>query len=156
MNTYIKLIISIAVCVAVGGVSGFFTSSEITTWYAALNKPSFNPPNYLFAPVWTTLYVLMGISFWLIWKSDAPLDMKNKAILLFAIQLILNFFWSIIFFSMHQPGYAFIEVIFLWLFILFSIITFHPISKTAAYLLIPYLCWVSFASALNFSIWYLN
>ena len=156
MNTYIKLLISIVVCVAVGGISGFFTSSEITTWYAALNKPSFNPPNYLFAPVWTTLYVLMGISFWLIWKSDAQLSVKNKAMFVFAIQLILNFFWSIIFFSMHQPGYAFIEIIFLWLFILFSIITFYPISKTAAYLLIPYICWVSFASALNFSIWKLN
>ena len=156
MNTYVKLSISILVCLAVGGVSGYFTTSEITTWYATLNKPSFNPPNYLFGPVWTTLYILMAISFWLIWKNNTLQVQKNKAILVFGVQLTLNFFWSIIFFNLHQSGYAFADIVLLWIFILLSILSFHPISKTAAYLLIPYLCWVSFAAVLNFSIWRLN
>lgn len=156
MNTYLKLIISIIVCLAVGGISGYLTTSEITTWYATLQKPSFNPPNYLFGPVWTTLYILMAIALWLIWKSDAPEALKNKAMLLFGIQLILNFFWSIIFFSLHQLGFALVEIIAMWVFILLSILAFYPISKTAAFLLIPYLLWVSFASVLNFSIWRLN
>ena len=156
MNTYVKLTISVLACLAVGGISGYLTTSEITTWYATLHKPSFNPPNYLFAPVWTTLYILMAISFWLIWKSDTSKDLKNKAMLFFCIQLALNFFWSIIFFNLHQPGYAFAEIILMWIFIFLSMYAFHPISKTAAYLLIPYLCWVSFAAVLNYSIWQLN
>ncbi len=156
MNIYLKLFISIIVCLAVGGISGYLTTSEITTWYATLQKPSFNPPNYLFGPVWTILYIMMAISFWLIWKSDASETLKNKAILLFGIQLILNFFWSIIFFSLHQLGFALAEIIAMWVFILLSILAFYPISKPAAIMLIPYLCWVSFASILNFSIWRLN
>lgn len=156
MNNIIKLIICILVCLAVGGISGYFTSTEIPTWYSTINKPSFNPPNWIFGPVWTTLYILMGISFWLIWKSDVSTEVKNKAMLFFAIQLVLNFFWSIIFFSFHQTGFAFIEIIVMWIFILLSILSFYPISKTAAYLLIPYLLWVSFASVLNFAIWKLN
>ena len=98
----------------------------------------------------------MAIALWLIWKSDAPEALKNKAMLLFGIQLILNFFWSIIFFSLHQLGFALVEIIAMWIFILLSILAFYPISKTAAFLLIPYLLWVSFASVLNFSIWRLN
>lgn len=156
MNTYLKLFISIVLCLAIGGVSGYFTSSEIQTWYVTLNKPSFNPPNWIFAPVWTTLYFLMGISLWLVWKSNAKPSIKNKAIFFFVIQLILNFFWSIIFFSLHQLGFALAEIILMWIFILISIMAFYPISKIAAYLLIPYLCWVSFASVLNFAIWKLN
>lgn len=156
MNIYLKLITSIIICLAVGGISGYLTTSEITTWYSTLQKPSFNPPNYLFGPVWTILYILMAISFWLIWKSNASEALKNKAILLFGIQLILNFFWSIIFFRFHQLGFAFVEIISMWIFILLSILAFYPISKPAAYLLMPYLCWVSFASVLNFSIWRLN
>lgn len=156
MNSIIKLLSSVVICLAIGGISGYFTATEIPTWYSTLNKPSFNPPNWIFAPVWTTLYILMGISFWLIWKSNIGVDIKNKAILFFLVQLILNFFWSIIFFSFHQLGFALIEIMLMWLFILLSILTFYPISKTAAYLLIPYLCWVSFATVLNFAIWKLN
>lgn len=156
MNTYLKLFISVVLCLAIGGVSGYLTSLEIHTWYVTLNKPSFNPPNYLFAPVWTTLYFLMGISLWLVWKSNAKPSIKNKAIFFFVIQLILNFFWSIIFFSLHQLGFALVEIILMWIFILLSVMAFYPISKIAAYLLIPYLCWVSFASVLNFAIWKLN
>lgn len=156
MNTYIKLFISVVLCLAIGGISGYLTSNEITTWYVTLNKPSFNPPNWIFGPVWSTLYFLMGISFWLVWKSNANTTIKNKAITFFIIQLILNFFWSIIFFSLHQLGFALVEIILLWIFILLSIISFYPISKIAAYLLLPYLFWVSFASILNLAIWKLN
>ena len=156
MNTYLKLFISFVICLSVGAVSGLLTASEIISWYATLNKPSFNPPNSIFSPVWTTLYIFMAISLWLVWRKNIPISIKRNAILIFAIQLILNFFWSIIFFSLHQPLFAFIEIIFLWIFILLSIIKFRPISKPASNLLIPYLLWVSFASVLNFAIWRLN
>ena len=132
MNTYLKLFISIVTCLTVGAVSGYFTANEIPNWYATLIKPSFNPPNWIFGPVWSTLYLLMAISWWLVWKSDIASSKKNKAMLIFAIQLILNFFWSIIFFSFHQPGFALIEIIIMLIFILFSIITFYPASKPAA------------------------
>lgn len=156
MNTYFKLIICIVICLAVGGVSGYFTADEIPNWYAALNKPTFNPPNWIFGPVWSALYILMAVSLWLVWKSDVDSSIKNKAILIFAMQLILNFFWSIIFFHFHQLGFALVEIICMWIFILFSIIKFYPVSKTASYLLFPYLLWVSFASILNYAIWKLN
>lgn len=156
MHTILKLIISIAVCLAVGGVSGYLTAAEIPAWYSTLNKPSFNPPNWIFAPVWTTLYVLMGIALWMVWKSNVADVIKNKAIFFFSVQLIFNFFWSVIFFHYHQPALAFAEILLMWLFILLTIISFHAISRPALYLMIPYLCWVSFAAVLNFAIWRLN
>lgn len=156
MKNFAQLIISIVVCLAVGTVSGLFTAAEIPTWYATLHKPSFNPPDWLFAPVWTTLYILMGIAFWLVWKSETSRHNKNKAFLFFGVQLLLNFCWSIIFFHFHLTGLALIEIILLWFFILLSIISFHAISTIATYLLAPYLCWVSFAAILNFAIWKLN
>lgn len=156
MNIYIKLIICILICLSIGGISGYITANEIPAWYSTLNKPSFNPPNWIFTPVWTLLYILMGISLWLIWKSDVSSTIKNTAIFIFAIQLILNFFWSIIFFSFHQLGFSLIEIALFWIFILLSIFKFYPISTTATYLLIPYLLWVSFASVLNFALWKLN
>ena len=128
----------------------------VKRWYALANKPSFNPPNWIFAPVWTLLYLLMGIALYLVWKSEAAQGLKQMAIGLFAIQLVLNFFWSIIFFYAHQPGWAFVEIIVLWTMILLTILWFGKISPTAAWLLVPYISWVSFASVLNFSIWKLN
>ncbi len=154
MPSYLKLILSITVCLAVGGISGFVTANEIPGWYVNISKPSFNPPNWIFGPVWTALYIMMGIAFFLVWKSNVPV--KEKAYLFFGLQLILNFFWSILFFSMHALGVALIEIILMWVSILLTIVSFYPISKPAAYLLIPYLLWVSFASVLNFSIWKLN
>jgi tryptophan-rich sensory protein len=151
-----KLIISILIPLLVGTTAGLFTSSGVNGWYAVANKPWFNPPNWIFAPVWTTLYVLMGIALFLVWKSDADMGIKKTAISLFAVQLVLNFFWSFIFFKMQQPGWAFAEIILMWLMILMTILWFGKISSTAAWLLVPYICWVSFASVLNYSIWKLN
>jgi len=106
----------------VGGIAGFFTSSGVEGWYAAANKPWFNPPNWIFAPVWTTLYILMGIALYLVWKSDAVQAVKQTAIILFAVQLTLNFFWSLIFFKLQQTGWAFAEIIVMWLMILLTVL----------------------------------
>ncbi|MBW0160965.1 MAG: tryptophan-rich sensory protein [Sediminibacterium sp.] len=150
-----KLIISIVLCVSLGSVGGLVTVNEIPTWYATLNKPSFNPPNWLFGPVWTTLYVLMGISVYLIWKQPVSTE-RNKALQLFILQFILNFCWSFIFFGLHATGWALMEMIALWILILLSILHFAKHSKTAAWLLVPYIAWVSFALLLNAAIWRLN
>jgi len=152
----IKLVISILVCQLAGLIGSIFTSKSITTWYAMLNKPSFNPPNWIFAPVWTTLFILMGISLYLVCNSGIDTYEVKIAITIFVIQLMLNILWSIIFFGFHAPFYAFIEMIILWGAILITIFKFYNISPTAAYLLIPYILWVSFAAVLNFSLWHLN
>ena len=152
----LKFFISVGIPLLVGGLGGFFTSSAVNGWYVLANKPSFNPPNWIFAPVWTLLYLLMGIALYLVWKSEANKGLKRQAIGLFAIQLVLNFFWSIIFFYAHQPGWAFVEIIALWAMILLTILWFGKISPAAAWLLVPYISWVSFASLLNFAIWILN
>lgn len=151
-----KLVISILIPLLVGAIAGVFTTSGVDGWYAVANKPSFNPPNWIFAPVWTTLYLLMGIALYLVWKSDAAKNIKQTAIVLFAVQLTLNFFWSFIFFSLQQTGWALVEIIAMWLAILVTIIWFTKISKPAAWLLVPYICWVSFATVLNYAIWKLN
>lgn len=151
----IKLISSIVLCVSLGSVGGLVTVNEIPTWYATLNKPSFNPPNWLFGPVWTTLYLLMGISVYMIWKQPVSTE-RNKALQLFILQFILNFCWSFIFFGLHATGWALIEMIALWILILLSILHFAKHSKTAAWLLLPYIAWVSFALLLNAAIWKLN
>ena len=152
----LKLVVSILVCQGAGAVGSLFTSPAISGWYATLQKPSFNPPNWVFAPVWTTLFLLMGIALYLVWISGAESKKKRTAILIFAVQLILNIFWSVLFFGLQSPLYAFIEIIILWLAILITIISFYKISKPAAYLLLPYILWVSFAAVLNFSILILN
>ena len=150
-----KLFISIMIPLVIGFTSGFFTASGVNEWYTTLNRPSFNPPNWLFGPVWTTLYILMGISLYLVWKQPAS-DARNAAIWIFALQLTLNFFWSIIFFYWHQIGIALIEIIVLWVLILLMIYRFYHINPTAAWLNIPYLLWVSFATVLNAAYWKLN
>jgi tryptophan-rich sensory protein len=151
-----KLFISILIPVLVGFSAGFFTMPGVEGWYAVANKPSFNPPNWIFMPVWTTLYVLMGVALYLVWKSNADADLKRTAIILFAIQLTLNFCWSIIFFTAHEPGWALVEIGVMWLMILLTIFSFGKISSIAAWLLVPYICWVSFASVLNYYVWKLN
>jgi tryptophan-rich sensory protein len=156
MKDWIKLVISIAIPLAAGAVSGFFTTPEIATWYQTIRKPEWQPPNWLFGPVWTTLYVMMGIAFYLIWKSDADPTKKRLAIILWSIQLVLNFFWSFVFFKQHQIDWALGEIAVLWLFILLTILAFTRISKAAAWLLVPYISWVSFASILTYTIYRLN
>ncbi len=140
---------------SVGSISGIATSSGIDSWFSNLNKPFFNPPNYVFGPVWTVLYILMGISFYMILQSPGN-NLRQKALLVFWIQLFLNFLWSFLFFKFHLIGIAFAEIITIWISILVMIIVFNKINKTAALIQIPYLLWVSFASVLNGSIWYLN
>lgn len=156
MNNILKLIISIVIPLLIGFSSSYFTITEIGSWYQGIQKPSWNPPNYVFGPVWTTLYVMMGISFFLIWKSETNQSIKRTAIILFCVQLVLNFFWSFIFFNQHNPGLAFAEILLLWFLILLTIFAFARISKVAAWLLVPYISWVSFAAILNFTIWQLN
>lgn len=151
-----KLFISILIPLLVGAIAGLFTSSGVNGWYALANKPWFNPPNWIFAPMWTLLYILMGIAFFLVWRSSADKNIKQTAMILFSIQLAINFFWSFIFFKLQQPGWAFAEIILMWVMILLTIIWFGKISAAAAWLMVPYICWVSFASVLNYSIWKLN
>ena len=151
-----KLFISLLIPLLVGGIAAFFTTSGVNGWYAVANKPSFNPPNWLFAPVWTALYIMMGIALFLVWKTEGDKTIKQTALILFAVQLTLNFLWSFIFFYAKQPGWAFVDIIAMWLTILLTIIWFGKISSTAAWLLVPYIFWVSFASLLNFYIWRYN
>lgn len=154
MNHYFKFIISLIIPQIVGGIGALFTLSSVESWYGELTKPSFTPPSWIFGPAWTILYILMGISLFLIWKSAHPL--KDKAIWLFAIQLFLNGIWSPAFFGLQSPILGLLIIIPLWIMIWVCIGTFYNINRTASYLFVPYLIWVSFAMALNASIWYLN
>ncbi len=156
MNNTLKLVISIVIPLIIGGTSAFFTVTGVESWYQTINKPSWNPPNGIFGPVWTSLYIMMGIAFFLVWKADTSKELKTIAFTLFGIQLVLNFFWSVIFFYHEQPGWAFAEIVVMWIFILLTIFAFAQVSKPAAWLLVPYISWVSFAAILNFTIWKLN
>ena len=151
-----KLAAAIGICLMAGVVGSAFTFESITTWYAGLIKPELSPPNWIFGPVWTTLYIMMGVSAYLIWMKGWKKNEVKRALDVFGAQLILNTFWSIIFFGFKNPQYAFIEITVLWLAIAYSIERFYRIEKRAAYLLIPYLMWVTFAAYLNYSIWILN
>lgn len=155
MRSFPKLIISIAIPFIAGGIGSYFTYPAISSWYATLEKPFFSPPNFLFGPVWTILYLLMGFSFYLIWSGKVTLKQK-QAIRFYFVQLILNTSWSIIFFGFKNPLLAFINIIFLWIFIFLTIKSFLSIKRPAGYLLLPYILWVSFAALLNFSIVILN
>jgi benzodiazapine receptor len=156
MKSILKLIISIAIPLSVGGLGGYFTSSSVKDWYTALQKPFFNPPAWLFGPVWTTLYVVMGISFFIVWKKNVFTLIKKKALTFYFLQLALNLLWSFIFFYKKQPGWAFAEIIILLISIATTTIYFFRISKTAGWLMVPYIAWVCFATILNYSIWMLN
>ncbi|KPJ55153.1 TspO protein [Parcubacteria bacterium DG_72] len=153
---YKRLIISLALPQIAGLIGSLFTFSAIATWYAVLEKPSFSPPNWIFGPVWILLYVLMGISIYLIW-SKAEEDRKAKgAVWLFWLHLFFNASWSVVFFGLKNPGLAFFNIIIIWVLIVVLMIKFWQIRKWSAILLIPYLLWVSFASVLNYFIWQLN
>jgi tryptophan-rich sensory protein len=156
INNLAKLLTAIVVCELAGIVGSVFTAPSIPTWYAGIIKPSFNPPSWVFGPVWTTLFALMGIAAFLVWKKGFDRRDVKIALAIFLGQLVLNTLWSIIFFGLHSPGGAFVEIVFLWLAILATIIVFYKISKPAAWLLLPYILWVTFAGYLNYSIYMLN
>jgi benzodiazapine receptor len=156
LNEIIKLLLCIGICEFAGIIGRFFTAPKIPTWYKNLRKPSFNPPNWIFAPVWTILYFLMGVSLYLVVINPISFSGKLLGFLLFFIQLLLNSSWSIVFFGKNSLRGSFVVIVLLWIFILLTIGSFFFISKIAAVLLIPYFLWVSFASVLNFSIYKLN
>lgn len=156
INDLSKLIIAIAVCELAGAVGSMFTVPSIPTWYAGLAKPALNPPSWVFAPVWTSLYLLMGISAFLVWQKGLRKKKTKEALGIFAMQLFLNAIWSIIFFGLKSPQWAFLDIVFLWLVIAWTITLFWKISRPAALLLLPYILWVSFAVYLNYSIMVLN
>ena len=151
-----KLIVSLIICQLAGFVGSLFTTPSIPTWYASLTKPSFTPPNWVFSPVWITLFVLMGISLFLLWEKTLHYPGVRTAMLWFIVQLGLNMLWSILFFGLKSPFLALIGIIALWIAIFLTILKSFRISKLASVLLIPYLIWVSFAAGLNYSIWTLN
>ncbi len=155
-STLIRLIASILIPQAAGGIGSLFTMASIPTWYAALNKPSFNPPNWIFAPVWTLLFLMMGIALAFIWKEGLSRREVKIALTFFMIQLFMNVLWSFLFFYLKMYFAAFIEIIILWFGILITLVSFYRISRIAGYLLVPYLLWVSFAIVLNFFLWQLN
>ena len=150
MNNFWKAFISLALPQTVGGLGAFFTLPSIENWYSFLNKPSWNPPNWLFGPVWTALYVMMGIACFLIWKSEHP--QKKQLLILYFSQLALNGLWSPAFFGMQNPMLGLAVIIPLWVLILLCILQFKKVSKWASGLMLPYFLWVSFATALNFAI----
>ena len=156
LNEILKFFISIIICQLAGIIGSVFTTPAIPTWYANLTKPSFNPPNWVFAPVWISLYFFMGISVFLVWRRGILNPGINIALRFFIIQLILNSLWSVFFFGLKSPLLGFIEILFLWIFILLTIWYFFKVSKIAGILLLPYILWVSFAVFLNFSLWRLN
>lgn len=155
LHPLLKLLIALALPLAVGGIAGAFTAEAIPGWYQSLTKPSFNPPNQVFAPVWTTLYILMGISMFLVWQLPAS-KVRNQALAIYGIQLLLNFGWSFLFFYFKTIDLALIEILALWLSIATMLRLFYRIKPVAAYLNVPYLLWVSFATALNIAYSILN
>lgn len=180
-NKISKILISIIICELAGAIGSVFTVSQINTWYKDLKKPFFSPPNWIFGPVWTALFLLMAVSLYLVWSASwKPKNeiiekkankkiwnryseklaigqwQKTNIILIFSFQLILNILWSVIFFGFHSPALAFFEILMLWFAILFTVVNFYRVSKAAAYLLLPYIIWVSFAGILNYFFWILN
>lgn len=152
----LKLALSIVVCEGAGLIGSLFTTPAIPTWYAALEKPSFTPPNWLFAPAWVTLYILMGIAVFLVWRKGLNQTGVKSALVVFLVQLILNTLWSVFFFGLKSPVAGVVVIVLLWIAILFTIYKFSHISRAAGWLLLPYILWVTFAAALNISVWMLN
>jgi len=178
-NDIIKLLACIIFCELAGAIGSIFTAPQIGQWYSTLNKPSFNPPNWIFGPVWTTIFVLMGISLYLVWKKNFAMHnkiecqcpcskisvckiiftepiKKGYVVSVFMAQLVLNILWSVLFFGMQSPGLALLDLVILWLMILVNIAFFYRISKISALLLLPYILWVTFAGVLNYFLWMLN
>lgn len=179
MRKTAKFIISVLICQLAGFAGWFFTAPAIKTWYVFLAKPSFSPPSSVFAPVWTVLFLLMGLALYLVWarnwqievtaeeaeqKTWNPISQKlltgswreENVKAIFTLQLVLNILWSFVFFGLKAPDLAFFEILMLWFAILYTIVNFYRISKNASLLLLPYILWVTFAAVLNFAVWRLN
>jgi translocator protein len=151
----IALLICLAVCLSVAGIGGLVTSYSVGSWYASLLQPAWTPPAWVFSPVWTILYVMMAVAAWLVWLNR-DLSLARTGIVLFAIQLALNLAWSILFFGLRNPLAGLVDIALLWLAILATLIVFARVSSPAGWLMMPYLAWVTYASALNFALWRMN
>ena len=149
MKKWMVLAALLVLCLGLGSAAGFLTAQSLPTWFPTLVKPSFNPPSWLFAPVWTTLYIMMAVAAWLVW-------LRKGSLVLFYAQLALNFAWSLLFFGLHSPALALIDIVAMWVAILLTLLSFWKVDRRAGWLLVPYLAWVSFAGMLNASIWWLN
>lgn len=155
MSKLIKLVISIVIPLIVGMLGSLFTSMSVKTWYQTIKKPVFNPPNWLFAPVWTILFILIGLSFYFVWINNFG-KYKNLCLFIYSLQLFFNLFWSASFFGLKSPLLASIVISILWILIVINIVLFYKVIPISGFLLIPYILWVSFAAILNFSIVTLN
>jgi benzodiazapine receptor len=155
LRQVVGLAISILICTAAAGIGSLLTRPAIDVWYATLRKPVWTPPNWIFGPVWSTLYLAMAVAAWLVWRK-AGLSGAKLALALFGVQLLFNVGWSAIFFGLRMPGPAFAEIVILWLLILATTAAFWPVWRVAGWLMVPYLLWVMFAAALNWAIWRLN
>ena len=149
MKKWLVLAALLVLCLGLGSAAGFLTAQSLPTWFPTLVKPSFNPPSWLFAPVWTTLYIMMAVAAWLVW-------LRKGSLILFYVQLALNFAWSLLFFGFHSPAFALVDIVAMWIAILLTLLGFWRVDVRAGWLMVPYLAWVSFASVLNASIWWLN
>ena len=156
MKNWVKLVIALAIPQLVAAAGAYYTVTGTGSWYQTIDKPSWQPPSWVFGPVWTTLYVLMGIAMFLVWKSNVPEKLKRRATILWGVQLLFNFLWSFLFFGQQQIFVALVEIVILWILILLTIFAFARVSKLAAWLLVPYIIWVSFATILTYTIWQLN
>ncbi len=159
ITKHIRLAASVIICLLAGIIGSLFTMPAIPSWYASLAKPAFSPPNWLFGPVWTILYILMGISLYLVWSKQGKSGMvkgKASALKVFAVQLALNALWSVLFFGLRSPALGFAGIVLLWISIAATMHLFRKIDRKAFWLLVPYILWVSFAAFLNFSVWMMN
>lgn len=153
--SWFSLLPFVVICLAAAGIGSFFTNTSVNTWYPQLRRPEWTPPNWIFGPLWKALYGMMAISAWLVWRT-ADWPVARSALSLFAIQLALNPVWSVVFFGLRRVGAAFAEILLLWMMVIATAVAFLPLSLLAAWLLLPYVVWVAFASYLNFRIWQMN
>jgi translocator protein len=149
MKKWLVLAALLVLCLGLGSIAGLLTAQSLPTWFPSLVKPSFNPPSWLFAPVWTTLYIMLAVAAWLVW-------LRKGSLVLFYVQLALNFAWSLLFFGLHSPAMALVDIVAMWVAILLTLLAFWKVDRRAGWLMVPYLAWVSFAGVLNASIWWLN
>jgi len=155
-RSILRLIAAILVCNIAGSLGALVTTTGPGSWYAALEKPFFTPPGWVFAPVWTTLFTLMGVALFLVWESGTGRREVRVALALFGVQFACNVLWSFLFFGLRSPALGLADIVLLWVLIAATIAAFYRVRKSAAWLLVPYICWVSVATALNYGVWVLN